>query len=77
MIVQLSGQRYRSAVICREYAYTSRIGSTVQVEHFWLCGECHVDYDFIFSKDGAVSLVSRPKFVVAQAKAELDLMLVS
>jgi hypothetical protein len=36
-----------------------------------------VDYDFIFSKDGAVSLILRPKFVVAQAKPELDLMLVS
>ena len=56
---------------------TSRIGSTVQVEHFWLCGECHVDYDFILAQDGRVSLVSRPKFVVAQSKPVLDLALVS
>jgi hypothetical protein len=56
---------------------TSRIGSTVKVEHFWLCGECHVGYDFLFSKDGGVSLVSRPKFVLAQTKTELDLLLVS
>jgi hypothetical protein len=55
---------------------TSRIGSTVKVEHFWLCGECHMGYDFIFSKDGAVSLVARPKFVVAHAQTELDLLLV-
>ena len=56
---------------------TSRIGSTVKVEHFWLCGECHVGYDFLFSKDGGVSLVSRPKFVLAQTKTELNLLLVS
>jgi hypothetical protein len=56
---------------------TSRAGSTVKVEHFWLCGECHIEYDFILSKDGGVSLISRPKFMVAEAKPVLDLMLVS
>ena len=56
---------------------TSRTGATVRVEHFWLCGECHVDYDFLFAKDGGVSLVSRPKFAVAGGKPELDLLLVS
>ena len=35
---------------------TRRIGAQVQVEHFWLCGECHLDYDFLFANDGRVSL---------------------
>jgi hypothetical protein len=56
---------------------TNRVGSTVQVEHFWLCGECHLDYDFLFAQDGRVSLVSRPKFVAAGVKPALDLRLVS
>jgi hypothetical protein len=55
---------------------TRRIGAHVQVEHFWLCGECHRDYDFIFAKDGRVSLTARPSFA-ATAKADLDLLLVS
>jgi hypothetical protein len=55
---------------------TRRIGSQVHVEHFWLCGECHADYDFLFAKDGRVSVTPRPKFV-ASAKPELDLLLVS
>lgn len=55
---------------------TRRIGGHVQVEHFWLCGECHLDYDFIFAHDGRVSLTHRHK-LVASAKTELDLLLVS
>ena len=57
---------------------TRRIGAQVLVEHFWLCGECHLDYDFLFANDGRVSLTHRHKFVaVASAKPELDLLLVS
>jgi hypothetical protein len=55
---------------------THRNGAQVQVEHFWLCGECHLDYDFLFAKDGRVSLTRRPNFV-ASAKPALDLLLVS
>ena len=39
---------------------THRHGAQVQVEHFWLCGECHVDYDFLFANDGRVSLTPPP-----------------
>jgi hypothetical protein len=59
---------------------TRRIGNQVHVEHFWLCGDCHLDYDFLFANDGRVSLTQRHKFVavaVARAKPELDLLLVS
>jgi hypothetical protein len=60
---------------------TRRIGAEVQVEHFWLCGECHMDYDFLFAKDGRVSLVLRPRFIatthVESAQPSLDLLLVS
>jgi hypothetical protein len=59
---------------------TRRIGAEVQVEHFWLCGACHQDYDFLFAKDGRVSLATRPRYI-ASTKTELapvlDLMLVS
>lgn len=55
---------------------TRRIGAQVQVEHFWLCGECHLDYDFLFANDGRVSLIHRHKLVAA-IKPELDLLLVS
>ena len=55
---------------------TRRIEAQIQVEHFWLCGECHLDYDFIFANDGRVSLTHRHKFV-ASAKPEFDLLLVS
>jgi len=55
---------------------THRIGNKVQVEHFWLCGECHIDYDFLFAKDGEVSLMARHKFIHPD-KPALDLLLVS
>jgi hypothetical protein len=55
---------------------TRRIGAQVHVEHFWLCGECHVDYNFLFAKDGRVSITPRSKFVAAD-KPDFDLLLVS
>jgi hypothetical protein len=59
---------------------TRRIGTEIRVEHFWLCGACHQDYDFLYGKDGRVSLAVRPRYI-ASAKTELqpvlDLMLVS
>ena len=55
---------------------TRRIGAQVEVEHFWLCGECHLDYDFLFANDGRVSLIHRHKLVVS-AKPDFDLLLVS
>jgi hypothetical protein len=56
---------------------TRRNGGQVQVEHFWLCGECHLDYDFLFAKDGHVSLARRANFVATAEKPALDLLLVS
>jgi hypothetical protein len=55
---------------------TRRIGAQVHVEHFWLCGECHLDYDFLFANDGRVSVTPRSKFV-ANVKPDFDLLLVS
>lgn len=31
-------------------------GEDTSVEHYWLCGPCYQDYDFVFSLDGAVSM---------------------
>jgi hypothetical protein len=53
-----------------------RSAGQVKVEHFWLCGDCHIDYDFLLAKDGRVSLIRRPGFVET-VKPILDLMLVS
>jgi hypothetical protein len=55
---------------------TRRTGAQVLVEHFWLCGDCHEDYDFLFASDGRVSLTRRHKFVAGE-KPEFDLLLVS
>ena len=55
---------------------THREDEHVAVEHFWLCGECHASYDFLFAKDGHVSLGRRPTFV-GSTKPALDLRLVS
>lgn len=55
---------------------TRRIGAHVQVEHFWLCGECHLAYDFHYANDGRVSLAPRPKYV-ASVHSDHALLLVS
>jgi hypothetical protein len=55
---------------------THRTGTEVQVEHFWLCGDCHAKYDFLFANDGRVSLAPRAKVVKSTAPI-LDLLLVS
>jgi hypothetical protein len=31
----------------------------ISVEHYWLCGACYEDHNFVFSPDGAVSLELR------------------
>jgi hypothetical protein len=31
----------------------------ISVEHYWLCGACYEDHNFVFSPDGAVSLEPR------------------
>jgi hypothetical protein len=59
---------------------TLRIGAEVRVEHFWLCGDCHLDYDFLFAKDGRVSLAPRTRFIAGAKpvlEPALDLLLVS
>jgi hypothetical protein len=55
---------------------THRIGTKITVEHFWLCGDCLLTYNFFFATDGGVSVTPRPKFVEVD-KPELDLLLVS
>ena len=34
-------------------------GDISVVEHFWLCGDCYLTYDFSFGQQGSVSLVKR------------------
>ncbi len=33
--------------------------SRIQVEHFWLCGECYRSFDFHFAGDGTMSMVAK------------------
>jgi hypothetical protein len=35
-------------------------GNEARVEHFWLCGPCSSEYEFVFEPDGSVSLKHRP-----------------
>jgi hypothetical protein len=56
---------------------TNRIDNTIKVEHFWLCGDCLPNYDFLFAKDGRVTVTARPKYVAVAAKPERALLLVS
>ena len=35
-------------------------GDKARLEHFWLCGPCSSEYDFVFGPDGSVSLKHRP-----------------
>lgn len=31
----------------------------LQIEHYWLCGECYKSHDFVFGSDGDVTLGAR------------------
>jgi hypothetical protein len=43
-----------------------RVASSIEIQHFWLCGECYVLYDFSVSAAGDVSYLRREKSQVAQ-----------
>jgi hypothetical protein len=36
-------------------------GEDARVEHFWLCGKCSEQFEFVFSPEGSVTLGSRAK----------------
>jgi len=44
----------------------------VRVEHFWLCGSCHRQYDFCFSNDKSLSLVRRLGLARPERQPELQ-----
>ena len=31
----------------------------LEIQHYWLCGECYKSYDFVFGSDGTVTLGAR------------------
>lgn len=35
-------------------------GGIMRIEHFWLCGECFLRFDFRFLPNGEVQIVPRP-----------------
>jgi hypothetical protein len=71
---------------CRKELHYLRSGRVVRVvhheqeqlrvEHFWLCGDCHVNYDFRFSGESQVLLTRRTHVAVAE-KPSLVLTLVA
>lgn len=35
-------------------------GSSRAIEHFWLCGPCYEEYDFVFPSGSEVSIAAKP-----------------
>jgi hypothetical protein len=44
----------------------------IRVEHFWLCGSCHRQYDFCFSNDKGLSFVRRQRKTCPERQPELQ-----
>jgi hypothetical protein len=42
-----------------------------RVEHFWLCGRCHLELDFCFAGDKVLSLKPQPCTTRLEMKPEL------
>jgi hypothetical protein len=38
----------------------------IEIQHFWLCGDCYVNFDFSVATDGRVSYLRREKPMRAQ-----------
>ena len=47
----------------------------ISVEHYWLCGSCYEDHNFVFSPDGVVSLELRSHEEHADAFSFRDVVL--
>jgi hypothetical protein len=47
-------------------------GSTLSVEHYWLCGACYGKFDFEFKPDGAVTLCPRRTPAALSARPLID-----
>jgi hypothetical protein len=43
-----------------------RVDDAMEIQHFWLCGDCYVLYDFSVSTAGNVSYLPREKPMVVQ-----------
>ena len=44
----------------------------VRLEHFWLCGPCHQQYDFCFGKDKSLSFATRLTVATPRRQPELQ-----
>ena len=47
-------------------------GSTLSVEHYWLCGACYGKFDFEFKADGSVALCHRDRADAARLGPFVD-----
>ena len=43
-----------------------QVEDTTEIQHFWLCGDCYVFYDFSVADDGSVSYLRRERPVLVQ-----------
>ena len=47
-------------------------GGAHRVEHFWLCGSCHLQYDFCFTDDKLLSLEPEMGGIRLKMKPEIQ-----
>lgn len=43
-----------------------QLDDETEIQHFWLCGDCYLIYDFSVTEDGDVSCVRRAKPLIVQ-----------
>jgi hypothetical protein len=43
-----------------------------RVEHFWLCGSCHLQYDFCFTDDKLLSIGPQMRGIRLKMKPEIQ-----
>jgi hypothetical protein len=48
------------------------IRDDLRVEHFWLCGSCHLQYDFCFTDDKALSIGPQMRGAPLKMKPEIQ-----
>ncbi len=42
------------------------VDDNVEIQHFWLCGDCYVIFDFSVAEDGHVSYLRRERPMLVQ-----------
>ena len=63
MISQCSNNECRKPLLYLDSGRVIRtikqVHNAIEIQHFWLCGDCYVTYDFSVSDEGLVSYLRR------------------